>query len=133
MAATNGTIKKNATAITPTGGSDITYSQVAGSSAGVVVVQDAAVADFTVRPSIEMKSRPPAIGKDGYYSKRKSEMKPVFPKKRADGSTVFSVWRITNESAVELTDAEFDDQLFQAAQLIGDPDYRNFWRNGVTV
>lgn len=131
MAANNGTIKKNATAITPTGGSDVVYSQSSSSNSAILTVQDASVSDFTIRPTIEMKSRTPLLGKDGYYSKRKTEAKLVFPKKRADGSTVFSVWRIINEAAVELTEAEVADQKFQASQLIGDTDYAGLWKDGL--
>lgn len=131
MAANNGTIKKNATAIAPTGGTDVTYSQVSGNSSAILTVQDVSVSDFTIRPTAEMKSRAPVLGKDGYYSKRKTEVKLVFPKKRTDGSTVFSVWRIINEAAVELTDAELADQKFQAAQFIGDTDYAGLWKDGL--
>lgn len=131
MPAINGTIKKNATAMTPTGGTDVQYTKTSKSVPSGIEVQDASVSDFTVRPLIEMKSRPPAMGKDGNYSKRKTEMKLVIPKKRADGSTVFAVRRIIDESPVEFSDAEFNDMHFQSAQLISDPEYYNFWRNGV--
>lgn len=132
MGANNATIKKDATAMTPTGGTDVTYSQTGKSVPGGIEVQDAAVTDFTVRPTAELKSRPPSLGKDGYFSKRKTDAKLVFPKKRADGSTVFSVWRLTNESAVELTAAEFADQKYRAAQFITDTDFNSFWSDGIT-
>lgn len=132
MPANNGTIKKNATAMTPTGGTDVQYTKTSKSVPQGIEVQDATVSDFTVRPLIEMKSRPPALQKDGYYSKRKTEMKLVIPKKRSDGSTVFAVRRIIDETPVEFTTSEFNDMHFQSAQLISDTDYYNFWANGVT-
>lgn len=133
MPANNATIKKDATAMTPTGGTDVTYTLTGKSIAGGIQVQDASVTDFTVRPLAEMKSRPPELGKDGYYTKRKTEFKHVVPLKRADGSTVFSVWRIINESPVELTASAFADQKFRAAQFISDSDLSAFWSDGSTT
>lgn len=131
MGALNATIKKDATAMAPTGGTDATYTATGKQIQSGAETQDTAVTDFTVRPTMVMKHRPPTMGADGYYSKRKVSIDLVFPKKRADGSTVFSVWRLSNEAAVELTAAEFADQKYRASQAIGDTDFNSFWSDGV--
>lgn len=131
MGVQNATIKKDATAMTPTGGTDVTYSPTGKQIPNGVELQDTAVTDFTVRPLIVVKVRPPTMGKDGYYSKRKIAVDMVYPDKRADGSTVFSVWRLTNEGAVEQTAAQVADRKYRAAQFIADTDLNALWSDGV--
>lgn len=130
MGAKNATIKKDATAMTPTGGTDIIYSITGKQIPGGFEVQDAAVIDFTIRPTAEVKTRVPTMGKDGYYTKRKIDVKLVRPVKRADGSTAFSVWRITNETPVELPSNVFVDDKFRACQFISDLDFAALWSDG---
>lgn len=130
MGARNATIKKNATSATIVGGTDVTYSQNAKQIPNGFEVQDAAVSDFTIRPTAEVRVRPPVLGSDGYYTKLKIDVKLVRPVKRADGSTVFSVWRLTNESPVELPSADKLDDKFRAAQFITDTDFDALWSDG---
>lgn len=130
MSVRNATIKKGATAMTPTGGTDVTYTETGKTIPGGFEVQDAAIADFTVRPTAEVKTRVPSLGKDGYYTKRKIDVKLVQPVKRADGTVAFSVWRITNETPVEMLEADRSDHQFRAAQFISDTDFTALWKDG---
>lgn len=132
MAANNPTIKKNATSLTVVGGTDAIYTKTSKVIPGGVEVSELAVTDFRVRPTIEAKSRTPVLGPDGVFTKRKTDMKLVFPALQADGSIVFDVWRLTAETSVTTSAADVTDRRMRAAQGICAATFDNLWNNGVT-
>lgn len=132
MGASNPTIKKNATSMTVVGGTDAIYTETSREVPGGVEVAELAVTDFRVRPTIEAKNRNSVLNSStGVYSKRKTDIKLVFPELQADGSIQFDVWRITGEISVNTTQANLTDRRYRAAQAISSATFDNLWNSGV--
>lgn len=131
MAANNPTIKKNATSLSVTGGTDAIYTETSKVVPGGVEVANLATTDMRVRETIECKNRNPVLdSKTGLYTKRKTDAKLVFPVLQADGSVQFDVWRITAEVTVGTSVADLADRRFRAGQVITAAAFDNLWVNG---
>lgn len=129
MGIENITLKEDATAMTPTGGTDLVFSPDGVQVANGIHVAAPAVTDFRVRPNITFKTRNPTL-QNGVYSKAKREVSYVRPKILADGSTVYNLVRISVEVHPESTVAEADDIRFIGSQLLSDTDVVDFMRSG---
>lgn len=132
MGANNFTIKSAATAITVTGGTDVTYSETAKQVPNGLESSVATVADFRVRPLAEFVNRQPVLQADGSYSKAKRTMKLVQPTVLTTGKMNFNVVRVSVEYHPDTTEAELLEMRLRAAQLIGlAAPVGTFWTAGV--
>lgn len=132
MSLQNATVKSGASAMTPTGGSDVTFTPDGTVVPGGIHCANAAQTDFRIRENFTAKNRNPVLGIDGVYSKDKKSMTYVKPKILASGKTVFNLIRIEKECHPESTAAESLDLCMVGSQLLTDTDFSSFWSNGST-
>lgn len=130
MSVENCTFKKGATAITPTGGTDQTFSETGSNVQSGINVADATVADFRVRPSITFKNRQPTQAANGTWTKAKRSVSFTIPKVVSTGETVFNLVRIDLEAHPESTTAEVNELRYLAAQILGSVETLNFFQAG---
>lgn len=122
-------IKKTGT-LSVTGGTDITYSEDTPVN-GATAVVNAAGTDFRTRETMTFRARRPSYdAKAKVYSKDKKSVVIQFPKILANGETVLNLVRIEREVHPESTAAEAAELNIQAAQVLFDTDYTNFWSAG---
>lgn len=130
MGVQNAIVKSGATAMTPTGGSDLTLTPDGQSVANGIHIADATQADFRIRKNATLRNRVPVLQPNGKYSKDKKTITFTAPKILADGSTVFNLIRIEREIHPESTAAEALDLCMIGAQLVSDSDFASFWSAG---
>lgn len=123
-------VKSGATAMTPTGGSDLTLTPTGLTVANGIQIANAAQTDFRIRQNCVLKVKQPTINGLGVYSKDKKSVTFVAPKILASGSTVFNLIRIEREVHPESTAAEMTELNMIGAQLLSDSDFTNFWQGG---
>jgi len=130
MSLQNAIIKAGASAMTPTGGADETFTPNGVTVPNGVQIADAAQADYRIRKNITIKVRNPSLDSTGVYSKDKKSMIFVAPKILASGKTVFNLIRIEREVHPESTAAEALELCMAGAQLLSDSDFATFWSAG---
>lgn len=130
MSVQNAIVKSGSTAMTPTGGSDVTFTPDGVSVANGIHVADAAQTDYRIRRNITFKNKVPTLLTDSSYSKDKKSVTFVAPKILASGKTVFNLIRIEREVHPESTAAEALDLCMVGAQLVSDADFTAFWASG---
>lgn len=130
MAIQNAVVKSGSTAMTPTGGSDVTFTPDGLSVANGIHVADAAQTDYRIRRNMTLKNKVPTLLADGSYSKDKKSVTLVAPKILASGKTVFNLIRLEREVHPESTAAEALDLCMIGAQLLSDSDFTAFWSSG---
>lgn len=123
-------VKDGASAMTPTGGSDMTFTSDGTTVANGVHLANAAQTDFRIRENLTAKNRNPVLGVDGVYSKDKKSITYVEPKILASGKVVFNLIRIEREVHPESTAAEALNLNMMGAQFLSDSDYTAFWASG---
>lgn len=123
-------VKTGATAMTPTGGSDKTFTPDGQVVPGGIHLADAAQADFRVRDNIALKSKVPTLLGDGTYSKAKRSVTIVMPRLLASGKTVFNLARLEVEVHPEMTAALELDLRMIASQVLADTDFSSYWTAG---
>jgi hypothetical protein len=132
MTVQNGTIKENATALPPTGGTDINYVVDGPPLLNGVHVANMATEDFRVRENITFKVVQPKYN-GSTYSKGKIAFTMVIPFLLADGTTSFQLFRGEREIHPEFSAADAKDILFQSAQIMTSSDYEALWSGGSTA
>lgn len=116
-----------------TGGTSKTFTDVGETIKNGKKVSDLTVTDSRVRPSITCINRPATLNSLGkYISKDKRTVKLVWPKLLADGTIVFNVRELRIEDHPETTDVEKANADSYMAQVLFDPDFNGFVRNGST-
>jgi hypothetical protein len=130
MGVQNAVVKSGSTAMTPTGGSDLTLTPDGVSVPNGVHISEAAQADFRIRRNATVKNKVPTLLPSGSYSKDKKSITFVAPKILANGETVFNLIRIEREVHPESTAAEALDLCMIGAQLLSDADFATFWSAG---
>lgn len=130
MSLQNAIVKAGASALTPTGGSDLTLTPDGVSVPNGIHLADASQADFRIRKNLTVKSKTPSLLTDGTYTKDKKTMTFVQPKILASGKTVFNLIRIEREVHPESTAAEALDLSMIGGQLLTDADFATFWSAG---
>jgi hypothetical protein len=130
MSLSNAVVKSGATAMTPTGGSDVTFNPDGTTVANGIHIADVAQTDYRIRRNATIKNKVPTLLADGTYSKDKKSISFVAPKILANGNTVFNLIRIEREVHPESTAAEALDLNMIGAQLLSDADFTNFWSVG---
>lgn len=123
-------VKKDATGITVTAGTDQTFtSDGAPINSGIHLV-DAGQTDYRIRRSMTVKVKQPVYNATTGYSKDRKSITLTQPKILASGVTVFNVLRIEREVHPESTAAEALDINRVGAQLMSDADFDSFWSVG---
>lgn len=123
-------IKDGASAMTPTGGSDMTFTSDGQTVSGGLHLANAAQADFRIRENMSVKQKVPTLSGSGVYSKDKKTVTYVEPKILASGVTVFNLIRIEREVHPESTAAEALNLNMMGAQILADSDFASFWSAG---
>lgn len=124
-------IKKDATGITVTAGTDQTFTADGVAIANGLHLVDAAQTDFRIRRNITAKVKQPAYDSvNKSFSKDKKSVTLVQPKILVNGTVVYNLVRIEREVHPESTSAEALDLNRCGAQLLCDSDYDAFWSVG---
>lgn len=129
MSIISSTVKSGATAMTPTGGNDISFSLTGLSVSNGINVAVAADADFRTRRNASFKSRVPTVA-NGIYSKGKNEVVFVQPLILASGLVVFNTIRLGLEVHPELPAASAKDLRMVGAQLLTASSFEDYWTTG---
>lgn len=128
--AINGMIlKSGATAVTLTGGSDVTYKDDGAEIQSGIHVVDTSVTSMALRPHSTFKSKA-ASYTNGVAAKGKREFTHVRPKVLSDSSMSYPLVRVTFEIDAEITAAELLELKMQAVQHIMDSDLNDFYNFG---
>jgi hypothetical protein len=125
-----GAIIQETGTVATTGGTPITYSEGGKVVSGGVQLQNNAIGDFRVRPTIIARYREPKLQSDGTYSKGKHSLVFKFPKILESGATVFNIMRLEREVHPESSTAEALELNIQGAQAQVDADFTQFWAVG---
>lgn len=123
-------IKKDATGLTVTAGTDQTFTPDGVAIPNGIHLADAATADFRVRPSITFKTRNPQYNAASGYTKGKRWASITQPILLANGDTAYNVFRCEMEIHPETTAAQELDLRYKGAQLTFDSDASAFWTSG---
>lgn len=123
-------VKKDATGITVTAGTDQTFTNDGAAIVNGVHLVDAGQADYRIRRNLTFKVKQPTYSPVSGYSKDRKGVTLTCPKILADGTTVFNLIRIEREIHPESTAAEMLDVNRVAAQLLSDADFDAFWSVG---
>lgn len=129
MSIISSTVKSGATAMTPTGGDDISFSLTGLSVSNGINVAVAADTDFRTRRNASFKSRVPTVA-NGIYSKGKNEVVFVQPLILASGLVVFNTMRLGLEVHPELPAASAKDLRMVGAQLLTASSFEDYWTTG---
>lgn len=129
MAIIGSTVKVGATSVSPTGGSDATFSLTGLAVSSGINVAIQTDSDFRTRRNASFKSRVPQV-QNGVFSKGKNEVVYVHPLVLASGLVVFNTIRLQVEVHPELAAASAKDLRLVGAQLLTDSDFEDFWVTG---
>lgn len=129
MAINGSTILSGAT-LAATGGTSKTFTTDGQIVANGVHASDMSVADFKLRPGLTFKARMPSKKSDGAWQKGKFSATLTVPKQKADTTVDFPLLRVELEFSDESTAAELLELRKQAAQLLFDTDFDQFWTSG---
>jgi len=129
MSIISSTVKSGASAMTPTGGNDISFSLTGLSVSNGINVAVAADTDFRTRRNASFKSRVPTVA-NGIYSKGKNEVVFVQPLILASGLVVFNTMRLGLEVHPELPAASAKDLRMVGAQLLTASSFEDYWTTG---
>jgi len=130
MSLTTAILKSGASAMTPTGGADETFTPDGLTVPNGLHIADAAQSDFRIRKNMTIRNRVPVLAADGSYSKDKKSVTFVAPKILASGKTIFNLIRIEREVHPESTAAEALELSMLGAQILSDNDFLTFWATG---
>lgn len=124
-------VKSGASAMTPTGGTDKTFTPDGVTVANGIHLANAAQADFRIRENLTIKSKVPTLNSaTSRYSKDRKSITLVAPKILVSGEIVFNLIRIEREVHPESTAAEALELCMLGAQLCTDSDIAGFWATG---
>lgn len=131
------TIKDNATAVAPTGGTDILLSPL-GIQNGIASTFVSNDTSMLTRRSVDFSARDPKVNSNspGGLTQARRRVVLNIPKVITVGSTsVVTNQKVSIEVAFDAsnTTAEINNMLFLAAQLLGDTELTAFWQAGALV
>lgn len=132
MAIIGSTVKTGATALSTTGGSDMTFSLTGLSVTSGINVAIQSDTDYRTRRNASFKSRVPQV-QNGVFSKGKNEVVYVRPLVLQSGLIVFNTIRLGVEVHPELTSSDAKDLRMVGAQLLTASAYEDFWSTGALV
>lgn len=125
-------IKSGATALTVVGGVDMTFSSTSiPVNGGGLMLIDAAVADYRIRPTLTMKYKPPVYdSKTKTWTKDRKSFQLVQPEILTDGSIVYNLTRFERELHPESLLAKALELNMRSGQIVSDADFTAFWTTG---
>lgn len=129
MALKNMSIVTGAT-VSVTGGTAVVFTDDGVSIPNGIHLVVPADVNYAVRRSATVKYRPPALDKEGIYSRDKKYISLTVPMTLASGKIVNNVIRVEREVHPEFAAASATDLNKLAAQLLIDSDADNFWNAG---
>lgn len=112
-----------------TGGTSKTFTETSKTVNGGKSFADLSVADFRVRPNVDMTSRLPVL-QNGVWSRSKMQVAYSVPFIAANGATVFNVFRVSAEVHPEFPAANALALRSDGAQLAFSTVMANFWLGG---
>lgn len=130
MPLNNSVIKKNATAITITGGTDQTFTSNQKPVPNGIFLIDVGETDARVRSHIT------ASVKDGVYTPNVGwtgsmhKVHLIIPQLLTSGEMFFNTWRLERKVHPELAAASAIGGNIAMAQLLANAGYANFWNFG---
>jgi hypothetical protein len=130
MALNGATIKTGITAMTPTGGSTVTFTSDGVTIPNGLHVSDASQADIRIRKNITFKNKPEQLGSDGVWTKARRSITIVAPKTLASTKSNFPLIRIEVESHPENTAAERLDLAMMGADALSNAAIAAFLASG---
>lgn len=130
MALNGAIIKTGVTAMTPTGGSDVTFTSDGVSVTNGIHVADATQADIRIRKNATFKNKPEQLGSDGVWTKARRTITIVVPKTLASTKSSFPLIRIEVETHPEQTAAEKLDLCMMGAQALSNAAIASFLASG---
>lgn len=123
------TLKSGASAMAPTGGSDLTFTAGPVLPSGIQML-DTSVADFRLRPFVKWNYRPWTQTNAGQYTKAKMTAVLVVPKLIADGTVKYNLFEIRQEFHPESTAAEVLNLGLMGIQMRSNSNASGFWTTG---
>jgi len=129
MSIIGSTVKTGTTAVSVTGGSDITFALTGQSVTNGLNVSVSEDSDYRTRRNATFKSRVPSVT-NGVYTKGKNEVVFVKPALLDDGSVVFNNIRMSIEVHPSLASSDVTDLRRIGAQLLTATAYDSFWSLG---
>jgi hypothetical protein len=130
MSINNSSIKDGATAITMTGGTDITLVSSGAPFAGVVEAYVSNDTSMKTRRTVKFTSKAPKANPKslGGYTQAYRKVEVLFPRTLETGEITYDAVLITHRSDISATDAEITNQLMIGAQILGDADFASFFK-----
>lgn len=137
MPITSAVLKDNATAIAPTGGSDITIASL-GLSNAILNTYVSNDTSMLTRRTLSFSSKDPKVnaGSPGGYTQARRKITLVSPRSITVGtSTVLTQDKVTIEIATDVsaTNAQINNLRYLAAQVLGYANFDNFFQAGALV
>lgn len=126
-------VKSGATAMTPTGGSDKTFTADGMTVPNGIHLANAGQADFRVRDNVTIRNRPPSLGGNGEWTRDRKAVTYTSPKLLSNGSYVNNVIRLEREMHPESSAAEALELNMIAAQILTDLDFASYWGSGSLI
>lgn len=123
-------LKDGATALTPTGGTDMTFTSSPVQVAGGIAVQNAAQTDFRVRENMQIRQTVPKVLADGTFTRDSKSVTYAEPKLLTSGAVVINFIRIERCVHPESTAAETKNLNMIGGQILSDADWDGFWTGG---
>lgn len=123
-------IKDGATALTPTGGTDMIFTSGPQQTLGMLALQNAAQADFRVRENMQVRQIQPKLLANGEYTRDSKSIVYCEPKILASGKTVINFIRVERCVHPESTSVEAKSLNMSMGQLLTDTDTDGFWTGG---
>lgn len=130
MALSSAVVKNGATALTPTGGTDQTFTPDGQKIDNGIHVADAAQADFRIRDNMSFRSKQPTLNSLGKYSKSKRTVTLVLPRLLADGTTAFNLFRGEIEAHPECAASVEKELRMKGGQIMSGAAFESFWTTG---
>lgn len=123
-------VKSGASAMTPTGGTDKTFTTDGVTIPNGIHVANAGQADFRIREHIAIRNRVPVLNGGGTWTRDRKAVTLTIPKLLSDGTYVNNVIRLEREVHPESTAAEALELNMLAAQILSDADFTAYWSAG---
>lgn len=123
-------LKDGATAMTPTGGTDMTFTSSPVTVAGGIALQNAAQTDFRIRENMQIRQSVPKVLADGTFTRDSKSVTYAEPKLLVSGSVTINFIRIERCIHPESTAAEAKNLNMMGGQILSDADWDSFWAGG---
>lgn len=131
MPLTAAVIKDGATALTPTGGADMTFTPDGTTVTNGIHLANGAQPDFRIKENMTIKTKNPSLNSvTNTWSKDKKSVSYVEPIILANGTTAFNVIRIEREVHPETSAAAALNLNMMGGQILADADFALFWSAG---